>query len=169
MLHSLISTAIGWVGVTWSDRGVRRLNLPVQNENEAMALLGIRDATDLFKGDEIDSLRRQVRDYFEGKRGGFDCKLDLSDSTPFQRRVWKATREIPYGQVRSYKWVADKIGRPLACRAVGHALADNPLPVIIPCHRVIRSDGKPGGFGGRAGNVQTKVTMLSLEGYRFKH
>ena len=75
--------------------------------------------------------------------------------------------DIPYGQVRSYKWVAEKIGKPSACRAVGHALAANPLPLIIPCHRVIRSDGGPGGFGGGSTNVKTKLMLLSLEGYRF--
>jgi len=70
--------------------------------------------------------------------------------------------------VRSYKWVAEKIGEPYACRAVGRALAANPLPVVIPCHRVIRSDGKPGGFGGSASNTQTKLMMLSLEGRRLR-
>ena len=168
MLHSLISTARGWVGITCSDRGVRRLNLPVQDEKEALALLGVRNATDLHKGDDIGSLRRQVSDYFNGKGAGFDCKLDLSGSTPFQRKVWKATMEIPYGQVRSYKWVAEKIGKPSACRAVGHALAANPLPVVIPCHRIIRSDGRPGGFGGRSTNVKTKLMLLWLEGYRLR-
>jgi O-6-methylguanine DNA methyltransferase len=144
------------------------LYLPVQAEKEALALLGIRNATDLHNSEGLTSLQRQLKDYFKGKRAVFDCRLDLSGSTPFQRRVWKATMEIPYGQVRSYKWVAGKIGNPSACRAVGHALAANPLPVIIPCHRVIRSDGQPGGFGGRAGNVQTKIEMLSLEGYRLR-
>jgi len=168
MLHALISTARGWVGITYSKRGVRRLTLPVRDEKEAMCLLGVGCATDLHKDHDTALLRRQITDYFSGKRAGFDCKLDLSGSTPFQRRVWKATMEIPYGQVRSYKWVAEKIGQPSACRAVGHALAANPLPAVIPCHRVIRNDGKPGGFGGRSGNVQTKLIMLSLEGYRFR-
>jgi methylated-DNA-[protein]-cysteine S-methyltransferase len=168
MLHALVSTARGWVGITFSDRGVRRLNLPVRDEKDALALMGIRKATDLHKVFNVDSLRRQVADYFSGKRVGFDCTLDLSGSTSFQRQVWKATMEIPYGEVRSYKWVAEKIGKPSACRAVGHALAANPLPVVIPCHRVICSDGRPGGFGGRAKNVQTKLLLLSLEGCRLK-
>jgi methylated-DNA-[protein]-cysteine S-methyltransferase len=168
MLHALISTACGWVGITYSDRGVWRLTLPVRSMKEAKGLLGIGSAAHLHNGDDTGSLRSQVADYFSGKRVGFDCKLDLSGSTPFQRQVWKTAMEIPYGQVRSYKWVAEKIGRPSACRAVGHALATNPLPLVIPCHRVIRNDGKPGGFGGRSGNVQTKLMMLSLEGYRFR-
>jgi len=163
----LISTALGWVGLIYSKRGVMRLNLPVQDEREALVLLGIHNAIDLDNGDDLGSLQRQITDYFKGERVGFDCRLDLSGSTPFQRRVWKATMEIPYGHVRSYKWVAERIGEPTACRAVGHALAANPLPAVIPCHRVIRSDGKPGGFGGRADNAQTKIEMLSMEGYLF--
>jgi methylated-DNA-[protein]-cysteine S-methyltransferase len=113
-------------------------------------------------------LVRQVEGYFRGERKNFCCKMDLSGSTLFQYRVWKATREIPYGQVRSYKWVAEKAGSPLACRAVGNALAANPLPLIIPCHRVICSDGKPGGFGGRAGNIEAKLMLLELEGRRLE-
>jgi len=166
MLRALISTARGWVGLVCTEKGVARLYLPVRDKKEALALLGVRSAEDLFEGDGLASIRRQVKDYFDGKATGFDCRLDLSGSTRFQRRIWKATGEIPYGQVRSYRWVAERIGCPLACRAVGHALSVNPLPVIIPCHRVIRSDGKPGGFGGRLGNVQTKIDMLSLEGCR---
>ena len=168
MFHILILTDRGWVGVAFSQRGVRKLNLPVQGRKDALALLGISRASGLHKNEDARSLQRQVTDYFNGKRGGFDCRLDLSDSTSFQRRVWKATMEIPYGQVRSYKWVAEKIGKPSACRAVGRALAANPLPAVIPCHRVIRSDGKPGGFGGSAGNIQTKLMMLALEGYRLR-
>ncbi len=167
MHHALISTARGWVGVSYSELGVRTLNLPVQDEKEALALLGIGGITDSYNADDMGLLQQQVKDYFKGRGRVFNCKLDLSDSTPFQRSVWRATMEIPYGQVRSYKWVAERAGNPSACRAVGHALAANPLPVVIPCHRVIRSDGKPGGFGGRSGNVQTKIEMLSLEGYGF--
>jgi methylated-DNA-[protein]-cysteine S-methyltransferase len=166
MPYALVSTACGWVGIVWSDRGVRRLNLPVQTEKEAMALLCIGNATDLDKGEANGPLRRQLTDYFNGNKTGFDCTLDLSGSTPFRRQVWKATMEIPYGQVRSYKWVAERIGKPSACRAVGRALAANPLPPVIPCHRVIRSDGGPGGFGGASADVKTKLMMLSMEGYR---
>ena len=168
MLYALIPTARGWVGIAFSQRGLRKLYLPVQGKKDALALLGISSATDSYN-DDAGSLQRQVMDYFNGKGGGFDCRLDLSGSTSFQRRVWKATMEIPYGQVRSYKWVAGKIGKPSACRAVGRALAANPLPAVIPCHRVIRSDGKPGGFGGSAGNIHAKLMMLSLEGCRLRY
>ena len=166
MLYALVSTANGWVGIAWSGRGVRRLNLPVDDKKQAMSLLGVRKAGDLHNDEVAVPLRRQVKGYFSGKKTRFDCMLDLSGATPFQRSVWMATMHIPYGEVRSYKWVAEKIGKPSACRAVGRALAVNPLPPVIPCHRVIRSDGGPGGFGGAAADIKTKLMMLSMEGYR---
>ncbi|MFA5064969.1 MAG: methylated-DNA--[protein]-cysteine S-methyltransferase [Dehalococcoidia bacterium] len=168
MIFDLIPTACGWVGVSFSKKGVRRLNLPVPDKKEALALLCAGHATDLEKSDGIDRLRQQVVDYFNGGESGFNCRLDLSGATPFQRRVWQVVREIPYGQVKSYKWVAERTGRPHACRAVGRALSANPMPLIIPCHRVIRSDGKPGGFGGIAGDVKTKLMLLELEGCRIQ-
>jgi len=166
MIYDLVLTTYGWVGISFSEQGVRRLNLPVADKKEALALLGTGHVADLDKSDSMDGLRRQVLDYFKGGKDGFHCRLDLSGATIFQRRIWRATGEIPYGQVRSYKWVAEKAGNPLAGRAVGQALAANPLPLIIPCHRVIRSDGKPGGFGGSAGDVKTKLMLLEMEGCR---
>ncbi|MCX5715271.1 MAG: MGMT family protein [Candidatus Omnitrophica bacterium] len=79
----------------------------------------------------------------------------------FESKVYKAAKAIPKGQVRSYKWVAGKIGCPRACRAVGNALNRNPYPVIVPCHRVVRSDGSPGGF---AKGVSNKIRLLRTEG-----
>jgi methylated-DNA-[protein]-cysteine S-methyltransferase len=155
------------VGVSFSEKGVRKLNLPVSDKREAMTLLGAGRKMDINHGD-VAELRSQVARYFTGGKRGFDCRLDLSGATPFQRRVWKAAREIPHGEVRSYSWVAGRVGNPAACRAVGNALAANPLPLIIPCHRVIRSNGKPGGFGGRAENIESKLMLLELEGCRLK-
>jgi methylated-DNA-[protein]-cysteine S-methyltransferase len=81
-------------------------------------------------------------------------------ATPFQKGVWEMVKTIPYGQTRTYKWVAEKIGNPEAFRAVGQALKKNPLPGIIPCHRVIRSDGKLGGFSK---GLKEKARLLKLE------
>jgi methylated-DNA-[protein]-cysteine S-methyltransferase len=99
--------------------------------------------------------------YFSGHKMDFPDKLDISEATPFQSRVWQAARLIPYGETRSYAWVAGQIGKPQAARAVGQALGRNPLPVIIPCHRVLAADGGLGGFGG---GMETKKFLLSLEG-----
>ena len=106
------------------------------------------------------SLIQRLRGYFEGEVVEFPDKLDLKDATPFQRRVWEVTRSIPYGERRSYQWVAQQIGMPQAARAVGQALANNPLPILVPCHRVIASDGDLGGFKGGRG---LKGYLVELE------
>ena len=107
----------------------------------------------------LDSAARQLAEYFEGRRRDFDLPLKPA-GTPFQLGVWAALREIPYGQTRSYKNIACAVGRPLACRAVGMANNRNPLPIVIPCHRVI---GASGSLTGYAGGLEVKESLLRLE------
>lgn len=103
---------------------------------------------------------RQLEEYFRGERQSFDLTLDFQ-GTPFQREVWRALMDIPYGETRSYKQIAEAIGRPQAVRAVGGANNRNPIPVIAPCHRVIGADGRLVGYGG---GMDKKATLLKLEG-----
>ena len=101
----------------------------------------------------------QLREYFSGKRKDFDLPLE-PQGTDFQKKVWKALTEIPYGETRSYKDVAEEAGSPKAFRAVGQANHNNPITIIIPCHRVISSDGGLGGYGG---GLDVKEMLLELE------
>jgi methylated-DNA-[protein]-cysteine S-methyltransferase len=103
---------------------------------------------------------RQLRAYFKGTRRDFDLPL-LPEGTAFEQNVWKALRRIPYGRTISYGELARRIGNPTASRAVGLANGRNPLPIVIPCHRVIGSDGKLTGYGG---GLETKRWLLTLEG-----
>jgi methylated-DNA-[protein]-cysteine S-methyltransferase len=103
---------------------------------------------------------REIDNYFAGKLRSFSAFCDLDGLSPFTRAVLKITAEIPYGEVRSYRWIAEKLGKPGASRAVGNALAKNPIPIIIPCHRVVRSDGTIGGFALGTG---WKRRLLELE------
>ena len=103
----------------------------------------------------------RFRAYFSGEITDFTDTLDLSGATPFQREIWQTARLIPYGKTRSYAWVAAKTGSPKAARAVGQALGKNPLPVIIPCHRVVAANG---GIGGFSGGIEVKRFLLALEG-----
>lgn len=102
---------------------------------------------------------RQLDEYFSGTRRTFDfpCRLH---GTPFQQRVWAALRDIPYGETRSYKQLAEAIGQPNACRAAGMANHANPILIAVPCHRVICADGSPGGY---AGGAEMKQALLRLE------
>jgi methylated-DNA-[protein]-cysteine S-methyltransferase len=103
--------------------------------------------------------RRQLREYFDGERTGFDLPLEL-DGTAFQRRVWAALRDIPFGTTVSYGTLADRIGRPTAARAVGLANGRNPISIVVPCHRVV---GSGGGLTGYGGGVERKQYLLALE------
>jgi O-6-methylguanine DNA methyltransferase len=93
-----------------------------------------------------DQAREEIVEYLRGQRVFFSVPVDLSDAPPFQRRVLEAARQIPFGEARAYGWVAGRIGSPRAVRAVGTALGKNPVPLIVPCHRVWRSDGSLGGY-----------------------
>jgi len=156
-----VETRAGWVGLAFSEQGLVELRFPVPCRDEALQGLqaGFPDAP-LLPDNVWGSAQDQLRRYFAGERVDFDVPLDLHSHTPFRRRVWEVARRIPHGQTRSYSWVAQEIGAPKAYRAVGSALAANPVPIIIPCHRVLRSDGSLGGFGG---GLALKQRLLEME------
>lgn len=116
---------------------------------------GLREAPEAFA-----AIGRQLDEYFAGRRRSFDLDLDPA-GTPFQLAVWEALRSIPYGTTTTYGEIAARIGRPGAGRAVGGAVGRNPLSIVVPCHRVVGSDGSLTGFGGGLGR---KTALLELEG-----
>jgi len=113
--------------------------------------------------EKIRLVTDQVLAYLDGERLAFTIPLDLSALTNFQRQVLLATLEIPRGQIATYGEIARRIGNPKSVRAVGQALGRNPLPIVIPCHRVIASNGSLGGYSG-GGGLETKAKLLQLEG-----
>jgi O-6-methylguanine DNA methyltransferase len=115
----------------------------------------------LYDDPRLDGLKRKLQRYFDGHRVLFDEPLDLRGATAFQRRVWLAVRDIPCGETRSYGQIARQVGSPGAARAVGQAMAANPLPIVVPCHRVIGSDGNLRGFGD---GLDLKRRLLEMEG-----
>jgi methylated-DNA-[protein]-cysteine S-methyltransferase len=154
---SVFQTDAGWMGLLASVGGLRRVILPCKSAREIQELLG--DATPA-KADSYAGLQERFQTYFSGRRVDFPDTLDWAGSTSFQCQVWQAARRIPYGETRSYQWVASQIGKPQAARAVGQALGKNPFPVIVPCHRVIASGGQLGGF---TGGIKMKKRLLKLE------
>ena len=108
----------------------------------------------------LDDVRRELDEYFEGRRRDFDLPIDWTLTTPFARRVLKATAAIPFGRVSTYGEMASQAGNPKASRAAGHALGSNPIPIVVPCHRVVRSDGSIGQY---VGGVDAKNALLTLE------
>ena len=154
------NTRMGWVGILGSIKGIVRTTLPQPSAQEALKLLGERVNYADRSHNRFDDLIERFRIYLSGGNIAFPDGLDLSGATPFQRKVWGITRLIPYAETRSYTWVAEQIKKPGAVRAVGQALARNPLPIIIPCHRVININGRLGGFSG---GVEIKRSLLNLE------
>jgi methylated-DNA-[protein]-cysteine S-methyltransferase len=160
--YTTFKTPAGWVGLAGSSLGLCRLILPQPTEKKVLTLLldGFQDAvpsSDMFK-----DLTRRLLAYFSGKQIDFPDNLDYGDATPFQCRIWEAARKIPYGKTHTYAWVAAQAGKPKAVRAVGQALGRNPLPIIVPCHRVTCTGGGLGGFSAPGGTA-TKENLLKLE------
>ena len=111
---------------------------------------------------KTQSIIKQLKEYFEGKRTSFDITFDIKEGGEFYKKEWEALLTIPYGEVRSYQQMAEALGNKKASRAVGNANAHNPIAIIIPCHRVINTGGGLGGFGG---GLEAKKILLALEGY----
>ena len=107
--------------------------------------------------------KKELSEYFEQGRRNFSFRTVFIEGTAFEQAVWECLKEIPYGETRTYKWIAGRIGKPLASRAVGNALGKNPIPVIFPCHRIIESDGSIGGY---TPGVDIKRRLLEIEYYR---
>ena len=160
LYYTTFDTARGRVGLLGSRAGLRRVTLPQPSEAEARTWLGIDHQPAFLSPERFQSLAERLQAYYDGRPVDFSDELDLAAATDFQREVWLSTRRIPYGETRSYSWVAGQIGNPQARRAVGQALHRNPIAVIIPCHRVVGSDGGLGGFGGGAA---MKKMLLELE------
>lgn len=158
--YMVIETALGWLGVSYSETGLWGLTLPLVDRGAVMERL--EEYSELVKEVEDAVLRRDLERYCSGERVEFlGYSIDWSGITLFRRRVLEETAAIPYGEVRSYKEIAVLSGFPRASRAVGGTMATNRLPLIIPCHRVIKSDGGLGGFGG---GLALKQKLLSMEG-----
>ena len=154
-------TCLGWVGVIASQNGLKKVILPQKSKRallDQIAQYGCKPENQDYGS--LAVLANRLKRYLSGEPEDFSYKLDLSGTTRFQQIVWQIVRSIPSGETRSYGWVAGQLGLPKAARAVGRAVAENPVPIIIPCHRVVRGDGNLGGFGG---GVETKKFLLNLE------
>src|SRR5512139_3129001 len=138
MKKIIFSTPLGWAGVGIYEKGVCRVVLPrgsrkaVQSELTKMKDEPSNATVSRSTDRDIKKTVKIIQQYFSGRRVSFDLPLDLSDFTPFQRAVWKAAASIPYGETRSYAWIARRIGRPKAARAVGQAMGANPVPILVP-------------------------------------
>jgi methylated-DNA-[protein]-cysteine S-methyltransferase len=164
--YSHVETAFGPMLLAGSGSTLVAVKFGVERKRVAAAIEALHDELhgkfELVPGDaEVRPLAKQLVDYLDGRRTKFDVDLDLSHVTPFRRAVLEECARIPRGQVSTYAELARRTGRPNAYRAVGHTMATNPIPIVIPCHRVLGSDGGLHGFGG---GLDMKRRLLALEG-----
>jgi methylated-DNA-[protein]-cysteine S-methyltransferase len=145
-----------------TSRGLVRVGLPVEGVDELLEDLAARISPRVLESSaQLDRARRELDLYFEGQLTEFDLPLDWRLSHDFRRRVLRAIKRIPYGQTRSYMEVAASAGNERAVRAAGSACGSNPIPIVVPCHRVLRTGGGLGGYGG---GLPMKRALLELEG-----
>ena len=153
----------GWMGIAESSKGIQAIVLPRRSKRAVESDLRAQLNEPLEQGESarLDAARRQLLDYLAGRRNTFDVPLDLSQGTSFQRKVWRTLQRVSYGKLRSYQWIAARVGGRHYARAVGNAVGANPLPIVVPCHRIAAHDASLGGFSG---GLSMKRKLLSLEG-----
>lgn len=156
-------TPWGWMGMSETTKGINAVVLPKASRQTVLSELGF-PSVERLEGRTSPRLREaqtQLLGYLAGTRRSFDLPLDLSRGTSFQQKVWRTLRRISYGRLRSYQWVAARVGGRQYARAVGNAVGANPMPIVIPCHRIVAQDASLGGFSG---GLPTKRKLLTLEG-----
>jgi methylated-DNA-[protein]-cysteine S-methyltransferase len=162
--YRTIDSPVGALLLAATDEGVVRVAFDCENHDEVLAALADRVSPRILRAPaRHDNVAHQLDEYFAGRRAAFDVALDFRLSAGFRRTVLEQLRRIGYGKTASYAEVAARAGNPKAVRAVGTACALNPLPLVVPCHRVVRSDGAAGNYRGGA---QAKLALLALEAQR---
>jgi methylated-DNA-[protein]-cysteine S-methyltransferase len=162
---SIFETELGMGAVVASEQGIRRVFLPQENATGAFIYAGLDRMTSSALTDRAASM---LIKYFKGQRQSFEVlPVDITLTGTFRRQILELIRSIPFGAVRSYGEVAQSAGSPGAARAVGGAMASNPIPIIIPCHRVIAANGRLTGYSA-PGGLKLKKNLLQMEGVEFK-
>jgi methylated-DNA-[protein]-cysteine S-methyltransferase len=159
--YRTIDSPVGTLLLAATPRGLVRVAYDVEDHDRVLTTLTQQISPRVLRAPRrLDAVARELDEYFGRRRRAFDLPLDLSLSRGFRQLVQRQLPEIGYGQTRTYGQVAQLVGNPKAVRAVGTACATNPLPVVVPCHRVLKADGTPGGY---VGGTAAKMTLLRLE------
>jgi methylated-DNA-[protein]-cysteine S-methyltransferase len=160
--YARVDSPLGPILVASTPRGLLRVSFPTEAADEVLAELAAEVSPRILEAPaRLDAVRRELGEYFAGRRRRFELPLDWRLSRGFRRRVLRATARIPFGETASYAEVAARAGSPRAHRAAGSALGANPIPIVVPCHRVLRTGGALGGYGG---GLDVKQYLLELEG-----
>lgn len=161
--YRFVETPVGTLLLAATERGLVRVAYDIEGHDAVLGELSRVISPRILKAPaRLETAAREIDEYFAGRRFGFEIPLDLRLARGFRLAVLRHLPEIAYGQTATYTWVAAAAGSPKAVRAAGSACATNPIPLVIPCHRVVRSDGSLGGYGGGS---EVKQALLELEGH----
>src|SRR5919198_5441535 len=150
--YAFVESPIGDLFVARTRRGLVRVGFPTETQDDVLEELAMMLSPRVLEAPaELDQARRELEEYFEGRRRHFDVPVDMSLTHGFTRKVLQATARIPFGSVSTYRDVARRAGNERAYRAAGNALGANPIPIVVPCHRVVATGGGLGGYGGGVG------------------
>ncbi len=162
--YHVFETEQGWVGLLASPSGIRRSTLPCETPDASIVSLGPEISGAIEDDTKLGETPDLLESYLAGVEVDFaDVELDVNDATEFYTRAWEACRSIPRGETRTYSWLARQAGNPKASRAAGQTMARNRFPLIVPCHRVVGSDGSLRGFGSGDERLDLKRWLLDME------
>jgi len=153
-------TGWGWMAILTSEKGIRRISLPQKTKRESLEILGINPVVMTCSSRNLDQIIYSIQQYFLGNPIKINMPLDFSRYPTFFTKAWISCLKIPFGEKRSYGWIAMQSGSPRAARAAGQAMARNPFPIIVPCHRVILGNGSLHQYGG---GLAMKSKLLDME------
>ena len=165
MYYDVFQTNFGWVGIIGDTKTIHKITLPVPDKISCEIECINSNQSLKHKPNYLRNLQQDLIRYYQGEKISFaNILLDLINTKDFPKNVLTICRSIPYGEVRTYKWIAKTMGNPKLARPIGNVLSTNNHPIVIPCHRVIRSDGNIGGFAGKIHPKSLKHYLLKLEG-----
>jgi len=166
MIYSVFETEFGWCSIVGERGKLIEITPFLSTEETAYSCVVSKYKKAINDPGSFVLEKADIKNYFTGEKIDFEFSLDLSRYTRFQRKVWAITKKIPYGEIRTYSWVSKELNNLKSSRAVGTALAKNPFPLVIPCHRIIKKNGGLGGFSA-AGGIGVKASLLKMEGHKF--
>jgi len=159
----VVDSPVGALLLAATPRGVCRISYDADPEAQAERLARVYGSRVLRAPRAVDGAKRELDEYFDGRREAFDLSVDLTGASPWSSRVLRELAQVPFGEVTTYGQLAARVGRPRAARAVGTVMNRNPIPIVLPCHRVV---GSTGSLVGYAGGLDRKEQLLRLEGAR---
>ncbi len=167
--YASVDSPLGELLAAVTPRGLLRLSYDPRRNDDVLSDIAAKVSPRVLEAPaRLDDVRRQLGEYFDGERRRFELKLDWSLSRGFFQKILRETARVRFGELATYKQMAEAAGSPRAVRAAGNALGSNPIPIVVPCHRIVRTGGKMGGYGGELGpylaGSEVKRRLLQLEG-----